>query len=273
MRAGGGVTYPSVLQALINENVNESVKVANCGVGGETSLSICARAGVYQPLAVAESVTIPAEKNEVEIKLTSSVLRQGGQDAFQPCVIGGVKGNLRIEQESISSPEYRYFFKRTEGTGESVTLGKDTVVRSLAYESYADYVSIIFIGQNGGWEDNAELIAQQRALIERTGADRDRFLILGITSSGREYRAALENAMQEEYGDKYVNLREYLSTEGFEKSGITPTEQDLTDISTGCVPQSLRVDSVHFNAKGYTLIGNYAYERMRQLGYLDSLRK
>jgi len=41
----------------------------------------------------------------------------------------------------------------------------------------------------------------------------------------------------------------------------------------GKVPPSLLADYIHFNAKGYTVIGDLIYERMKELGYFDDLQE
>jgi lysophospholipase L1-like esterase len=68
-----------------------------------------------------------------------------------------------------------------------------------------------------------------------------------------------------------VNIRQYLLDYGLADAGITPTEQDLTDIANGMVPQSLRPtgDSYHLNAAGYTVVGKYLYKYVKQLGWID----
>lgn len=78
--------------------------------------------------------------------------------------------------------------------------------------------------------------------------------------------------MQEEYGDQYINLRQYMITMGMSDAGLEPTEADIERIAEGLVPASLLVDDmVHFNAMGYTLIGNLVYERMYELGYFGEI--
>ncbi|MDP4193365.1 MAG: hypothetical protein Q8858_17510 [Bacteroidota bacterium] len=77
----------------------------------------------------------------------------------------------------------------------------------------------------------------------------------------------MEQAMVKEYGDKYVNLREYLSTKGLSDAGIKPTSEDTKAMSSGSVPPSLLSGKVNLNAKGYKLVGNLVYKRLVDLGY------
>lgn len=80
----------------------------------------------------------------------------------------------------------------------------------------------------------------------------------------QELQAMSIQIEEKEYGDRYLNLREYLSTKGLEDAEISPTDEDIKYINSGSVPQSLRVDGVHLNKIGYKLIGNVIYERMIQ---------
>ena len=73
--------------------------------------------------------------------------------------------------------------------------------------------------------------------------------------------------MKKYYGNKFVNLRDYILEYGLEDAGITPTNQDITDIASGEMPTSLRNDSVHFNAKGYQIVANCIYQQGKILGY------
>ena len=63
-------------------------------------------------------------------------------------------------------------------------------------------------------------------------------------------------------------LSQYLVEYGLQDAGITPTAQDLIDISNGVVPSSLRADAVHFTADGYTILAQQVYNKLEQLGWL-----
>lgn len=266
---GSGVNYPNVLRDRISEELRETISVVNLGIGGETSATICARAGVYAPLTVTEEVTIPAETEKVEIFLNQNVLRSVlGESGINNCSLNGVEG--KIDSNRVSETEWKYYFQRSErGTEQTVLAG--TQVVTYASVNYKEYASVIFIGQNGGWEGDPQvLIAQQRALIERQTENADKFLVLGLTSGSREERGKLERALRQEFGDKFVNLREYLSNEEMlSASGMELNEKGAEQTAAGIVPDCLRIDGVHFNAKGYEMIGNYVFERMNELGYFE----
>lgn len=268
---GSGVNYPNTLRARIAERIKEPIPVVNLGVGGETSITICARAGVYDPLSLTEEVIIPAKTERVEIFLNQAVLRRSPPTSgVNDCEIGGVEGTITIEQESATSTEYHHYFQR-HTKGEEVTVPAGTQVVTYASVNYKDYASVIFMGQNGGWDNDPQvLIAQQRALLERQTENADKFLILGLASGSREERFSLEQTLRQEYGNRFVNLREYLSNEEvLSAAGMSLNKKGVEQIQAGIVPDCLRIDGVHFNAKGYEMIGNYVFERMNELGYFE----
>ncbi len=79
--------------------------------------------------------------------------------------------------------------------------------------------------------------------------------------------------MQEEYGDQYINLREYMSSKAMADAGLVPTEEDIKLMESGATPYSLMVaDRCHFNSTAYQLIAKLIYDTMDKLGYFDDVR-
>jgi len=269
---GNGVTFPNVLQGLISESKLD-IPVENMGVAGEDTNTILGR--VESVPFVVGSFTIPEDTSEVEIWLTSSngnavwPLRQG--DKMNPVIINGVEGTIRIEQDSVDSADFTYYFQRTSA-GESVEVEEETVVETIGSSSFDNYIPIIFIGTNGGYDDEEDLITQINT-IRDMGKYNEKYIVLGLTTGNAESNEYLESLMEEEFGERYINLREYLVENGLELAGLEATEADLDAISEGSIPPSLLSDEVQFNAQGYTIIGQAIYERMNELGDFDKVRK
>lgn len=272
---GGGVTYPLTLEAMIRENLDlpYPVPVVNMGVGGETSITILGRNGAI-PYVLSEDLTIPADSTSVDVCYTAkegqkvAPLRQGAA-GVNPVVIGGIEGILSITQETHVSKEFSYQFTRTT-PGEAKTVPAGTVIVTDASSKYLNYLPVVYIGQNGGYTDFADLIRQQRAIIDHQTANQDRFVIVGMHTGTAESRAPLEKAMLDEYGDKYINLRQYMATDAMADAGLEPTEEDLRLMAQGSTPYSLMVpDHCHFNSTGYALIGKLIYKTMDKLGYFN----
>ena len=297
--AGGkGVSYPAVLEGLIHANYctpynlsdlfihrfpqfaeemdySFSVPVVNMGVGGENTDTILGRNGAV-PFVTVNDFTIPAGRTPAEIVFESengdpvAPLLQGNA-GMEWVTIEGVKGVISIEQESYVSSSYRYFFTRSEAGGEVfVPAGTELVTQGST--DYKDYLMVLFIGQNGGYDDVEELISQQKAMLAHQTANNQRYIIVGLHTGTAADRAELEEAMQREYGDHYINLRAYMSEQAMDDAGLVPTLTDQQSMARGETPPSLMVDGVHFTPTAYRLIGQLIFERMETLGYFDEIK-
>ncbi len=297
---GGGTTYPLVLQELIKENIVDPfnaendfemnrglfkkydydlgiVPVVNMGVGGEDTKTILGRNGAV-PFTVKENFIIPANTEPVEIKIEGGVpLRQGnaGMDSVE---IAGIPGVIAIEQESYSAVEYTYRFYRSE-PGTAIEVEKGTEIITSGSGRYLDYLIIVFMGENGGYTDVSELIEQQKAIVNHQRENSQSFIIVGSHTGTEEEKVEIESALEKEYGEKYINLRTYMSSQGITDVkkilgvDIALTEKDKEMMGHGMTPESLLSDTVHFNQYGYELIGHLLYERMDKLGYFDEVRE
>jgi len=269
--------YPTYLARMFNVTLSSGIVVQNYGVGGENAATIVGRSGAI-PFVVSEAFTIPAEKNvPVEIKFTSedgtavAPLRQGGA-GLEWVSIDGIRGTLNIVQESHLADTFSYTFTRTEaGEAKEVAVGTEIVTRASTEE--LNYLPIVYILGNKYDGNVDKLISQQRALIERQTESNhpDRFIVIGFRHNSTS-NLVEEVAMEAEFGDRFINLRLYLSTVAIYEAGITPTLQDYQKMAYGMSPSSLMSDSTHLNDKGYELLARLVYTRMDQLGYFDEIR-
>lgn len=272
MGAGGdGTTYPNVLAKLTG------LTVYNMGVGGEDTKTIACRQGSRTMMV--NNITIPATTTNVEIGSYDNFydnlgeiiapLRQG-DGGINICSIAGIEGNLSVTQTDSASKDTKYYFERLKA-GEEVSIKEATPIVTNASIERKDDITIIFIGQNGGYINIDDLISQQKDMIKYTG--HDKYIILGLTSGSTIERTELESRMEQEYGDKYINLRDYLSNYGLKDAGITATSVDEEQIKQGIVPDSLRSDNVHGNKYFYELIGKQIYNKLIELNYLNDKQK
>ncbi|MDR0505332.1 MAG: hypothetical protein LBH32_00730 [Dysgonamonadaceae bacterium] len=272
--AGGeGTTYPSILQSLLGSDF----QVINCGVGGENSITIAARQGGI-PMILTKSIELPADNSIVIIEerfpWISSwngsfvyPLLQGGESTINNCIIDDVECIIGWTGTAWNDPNGRYSIQRANAGNAPVTLREKSIVYTSSMKQYIDmFANVFFIGQNLGYANNADLVAQYKAMIGFSKCKN--YVILGLTSGTKAERASLEELMTREFGVNYINLREYLSTKGLSVAGLTPTQADMEAMKEGKVPPSLLSGSVHFNAKGYELIGNVIYNHLRYLGII-----
>lgn len=276
---GNAMSYPTALQNYIDDSISVmcpeakelgiSIPVVNMGVGGEDTNTILGRNGAV-PFITSSAFTIPAEEKSVAIKFISengnpvAPLIQGNA-GMEFVTIGRVKG-------VISRSGNGYVFTRSEA-GDPVQISKGTEIITAGSEPYREYIAVIFIGQNGGFTSYDELVEQQKAIINHQTKNKDKYIIIGLHTTTPSCREDLEGLMLEEYGDKYINLREYMSTDAMKNADLTPTQSDISAMEGGNVPPSLlSTDMLHFNSDGYEIIGKLVYDRMEQLGYFDVLK-
>ena len=272
---GSGTTYPNVLQSLLGDEF----QVINCGVGGENAITIAARQGGI-PMLLAHSVELPADNSEVIIgdkwnslisswngRVVAPLLQGEAAETVNNCFIDGIECVIRWTGTAWNDPKGLYTIRRVSADSLPVMLNEKSVVFTSSMKKYkSQFANVFFIGQNLGYADNADLVSQYKAMIDFSNCRN--YIILGLTSGTGKERAELESLMTKEFGDYYINLREYLATQGLQDAGITPTQMDIDAMQNGEVPPSLLHDHVHFNAKGYELIGKWVYQQFQYLNRL-----
>ncbi len=267
LTAGTDGSYPAFLREILAKK-HVITEVINLGVGGENSLTIAGRMGAI-PFRV-DSFVIPASPEKVEVELIQpckesvNPLTWDVKDGINPCCICGVEGILSAENTEKGRT---YYFERTS-EGEETAVNEGEKVETYANTAYNNYIYILFMGENGGFTDTENLIEQQQAIIDTQTQD-DRFLIIGLTSGTAEERAEMESMMEAAWGENYINLREYFTDIKFLNNyDIFLSESDMADIDEGRVPMCLRSDDIHYNEKGYEILADIVYTRMKKLGYL-----
>lgn len=265
---GDGETYPKALRRIIVRQLTangypQSVPVVrNLGISGETSLEIACRGG----LTMRTQSPIRINQGERRIfRITAdggkavSILRLG-DTGVNPVKIGSVVGRLdRIDDEN------HYTFTPTHVRYQD-TLPKNSRVVTYAAAHYRSAIPVIFIGQNGGYSNTADLIRQQKAIIHNQIGAEHQYIVVGLHTGTAKQRTALEKKMQQTYGDHYINLRKILSKNGTKIAGIKTTKEDRRMMRAGMVPASLLADDhLHFNAKGYRTVAKVIYARMTAL--------
>lgn len=276
---GNGITYPSVMQA----ELGNDYKVINGGVGGENVYTIAARQGGVLSF-LANEVSIPMDKTEVEVgDITDSgihclkidgnefilpLLRQGqgSNNVVNPCYIDDIPCTLRWSGSSYADTNGKYFLK------SNIELSKvhKVVAKSPIY-FYGNtlrnsYALVLWIGQNGGFKTVDELKELYKKAISHSGCSN--YVIIGLHAYNKTIEEEIEKQFKQEFGNHFIDWRNYLLTRALDDANITPTEQDLADINNGLCPTSLRYDNAHLNATGYTLLAKQILNRFKYLGVI-----
>lgn len=144
----------------------------------------------------------------------------------------------------------------------------DTSV-NVNYESVVSFFPIIFMG------DNRTDLNDTKALLDRQSmyiGDHDRYIVVGPTRGTKAEMENFEKAMTETYGDRFINLREYMSTDGLPSLELEITNEDRAAMEQGRIPPSLlRSDGLHLNDNGTRLLSYLTVDRMEELGYFDEI--
>ncbi len=263
---GNGTTMSSVTSDLLG---NQWL-VKNMGVGGENTLTIGARQGGI-PMYIKESIIIPASGFYVQIPTglfstydDSSVFPLiQGSGGINPCYVDNIKCELiRLNGD--------YYIGRTDFVdSEHVTQPNTHINTSLSKQTRG--ITTIFMGQNGDYSSPIDFLNQIDLFVDHKGDEN----VIIITSHINGTPDVVE-PIREKYGEKHIDLKEYMSTQAIydaidygllPDNGTYPTAEDLNGMNNGYTPESLISSGVHFNAIGYELLGRLRYEKGIELGY------
>lgn len=303
----GSLNYPYVLQTYINtylcniydfsstiENAADfarlkwddykvSIPVVNMGAGDESSYTILGRAGAI-PYVVYKDFVIPAGLETVPIEFTSENGKKvtpltGGDAGINPVVIDGIEGTLSIDSEAYNlNGTLRYFFTRTS-PGAETPVAAGTAIKTAATDLYRDYIHVVLVGVYGEYVGADDLVRQVRALLARQLKNPERFIVLGPYINA-QYGAstfeldAVDSAMMQAFGNRYISVRKYLVGDGYADADISPTGEDQYYINQNIVPPSFKVasHSEELNSRAHKLIGRLVFNRMDSLGYFDEIK-
>lgn len=276
--AGGqGTTYESVMQA----ELGDSYKVINCGVGGESVYPITARQGGIVSF-LANEVYLPKDKTEVEIgtktdsgvhclkldgtEVTLPLLLQGQGNSVNPCYIDDIPCNLRWSGSSYADTNGKYFLKSNKELSKIHKIVAKSPIYFYGNTLRNSHALVIWMGQNGGFNTVDELKELYKKVISHSGCSN--YVIIGLHGYNKTTEEDIEKQFKQEFGNHFIDWRNYLLTRALDDANITPTEQDLADINNGKCPTSLRYDQVHLNATGYTLLAKQILNRFKYLGII-----
>ena len=302
----GLLNYPYVLQTYINtylcdiydlstsiENAtdysrldwkkyNINIPVVNMAAGRESTYTIMGRAGV-DPYVVSKELTIPAEAEPVEITFTSSEGKEvtpltGGDAGVNNVHIAGIEGRLSLSTDNYSGTQH-YFFTRLS-SGEEAAIPVGTVIETASEEFYRNYIHVVLIGMYGEYSNADDLVQQVKTLLARQTQNSDRFIVLGPYSDklytfSSYQMEAVDKAMLQAFGNRYISIRKYLIGDGYIDAGKTPTRDDEYYINQEIVPPTFKVssNSEELNSLAHRLIGKLIYTRMDNLGYFDEIKE
>lgn len=259
---GNGTTYGTVLSSQLTSG-GYSYNVINLGGGGERCNSIISRVGAV-PIML-EPFTLPADTSTVQVNfhindgeaLSFHAMMRG----VNPCYVNGIECTLSLSGTS-------YLLQRNVA-GTSTQFIRPIPLVTYAYKNYRNSeIAVVWMGTNNGDYTVDQIIQKQQLFVDNLKTDK--YVIIGLTAKNVFSDIANYNiAMAKRWGNRFLDIRDYILGFGLAEAGITPTTADTTAIANGQMPPSLLYDETHFNAQGYTVIGNALYRKLYHLGYLE----
>jgi hypothetical protein len=274
--------YLNKLQELLGNNYI----VRNWGVGGEPISSIMLRMGATS-LVYPNSFELPKDGTEVEVarktgetgfKCTYNnteipLLLQGNNSMVNPCFVEGYECTLTRKSIDTGQPSYSsnsyWTLKLNNTTTRNVKVNKySSLLCNTAKQIANGYARIIWMGTNGDYNNNLQELVNANKLAVESSVTK-RVIVIGLHLLSKENGESYEKMMYKEFGNKFFNIRQYCITNLIYDAGITPTEQDLEDMTNGICPQSLMIDGTHFKPEVNNAIGTKIYNMMVGLGYVE----
>ncbi len=263
-----GTDNTNFVADLQNKLNNEGYKipVTNLAVRGENMLTILGRIGVV-PFVIAKDVTIPAKADLIDIDLDSSedglvwpLAISSDSSNFNPVNIAGhegmIGGDVRTDPET--GENRHYFVRMTDG--EPFTIPAGSVINTSSDDEFKDFAHIIWVGENDKW-DNYELLSDYiERIIASCGANKSRYLVLGLIGGSSESTKEYDRIMEASFGSHFLNVRKYLAGVKLEDVDVEFTDEDKQAQSRGEVPQCfLQQGGLVLNDKGYNVLLDYVY--------------
>lgn len=279
-------SYSAYLSAITGKTVK------NMGIGGETAQTIAARQGGLTiapsgPFTLGSSAGSSVTFTEGSFNdLTGGHIVPRSKSGYcygweGTCYLNGIPGRItKLEVNGSVKPRTLIsltFTRSEDGEALSVNEGESRILIPNGNMVKGD-INVIFIGENGWHDINNDGVINEvdlgliiDAMIKAT-PNPEKTIIIGLTTGTAQSREDMEELMQAKYGQRYINMRAYLSNRNtLENAGVEVTQTDLEKIAVGALPTSLWRDSsdyVHMNSKGYEIIANKIYQTMQSLGFL-----
>ena len=293
-------------------------KIYNGGSSGDVSNTIAARQGGIQLVINSKDFTIPADTAPVAIDGLYSSKNFWFTDASadnpsiytliarfslinpMEIVVEDENGNetARVEGRITIDGATATHFTRTT-PGEAVTVPAYSKVVTFAAKNLRNPdLTIIYMGQNGGFKSLDTLYKQYRSMIDYAFPEGpENYIVLGFHNHNTLATWNTENAYWDFFGgadgfgvneaagrpvSRFVNLyteltgvnwKEYVVASGAAPSADDIRPEDAEYVAKGMVPYSYwfypAKDDIHPNEYGAKAFATAVYKKIVELGYLD----
>jgi hypothetical protein len=93
----------------------------------------------------------------------------------------------------------------------------------------------------------------------------DKYVIVGSVTGDESTLQPYEKAMEDKFGDRFINFREYLISDAYDNYEIKLNSKDIAAIRQGSVPPSLIMNGSKLTDQGSKILADLIYHRLRQL--------
>lgn len=275
MKGSGG--EESILEVLSKEL---KVSYKNFGVGGLKSNSIAILQGGIPMRLVLKNQEIK-ESGSTEITYYNTEPINFQTEQYREGFIDSIEGKIeRLSEKENKRKTIGYTFIPKDINAPVKV--KDTVVfRFKDAIEYNNEWTIIWAGRNDrkSGDDVFQTRDNIQAMIDHLGENaKKHVLVLSICNgiADREFKGStphtnivrLNTVLKETFGDRFIDVRDYMVNKAIYDMGITPTPEDIEDIEKDCIPRSFLKDNVHFNTLGYEATGKYIAKVIKEKGWI-----
>lgn len=248
--------------AFISKYTNSSL-VYNVATHGDSIMTMAAREGGV-PFYISPC-DIPASKKSVEITLENEYENQLIPDfsknaGLNPCKVKNVEG-------VISKKNDKLYFTRSESGNEAIVDGPTTVT-TRAMELRLNDITVFFVGSDSLYKNTDRLIEVYKKVVNNLKTDK--YLIIGPVAGKDEEIKNGNEALEEAFGSKYLNLLEYLCRDAVSEYNIEFSSYDRNKAEKmSSIPEFyLAQNKNYFNETANDIVGKKIADKLKELKYI-----
>jgi lysophospholipase L1-like esterase len=238
------------------------VKTVNFGVASQGSAEVAVRQGGLKPLITLAGNALPS-RSATAVNVAAISPNDGWTQYAKAGTmtmhgsLAGVSGTLQ-HTETPSGPTYS--FAPDAAPESTVQVPPNTQFVGDQGAMYRHAIQIIWVGTNNSSQTEA-IKRDIASMVNWLDPNSNRYLIVNTIP---EVTAALAAT----YGPRFVNLREWLASDGLMASKLSPTPEDVAAAAAGAIPPSLTVDGTHFTQVAYTAIGHHLADVVKAMNWI-----
>lgn len=250
-------SYAGIMAVLKNRTIY------NIAAAEDSLVAVAGREGGI-PLMVTPFI-IPNDKTPVEIIIDNADGERMYLDfhknaGLNPCVINGVEG-------MISKMNDKLFFTRA-ASGDRMMITEPSAIETRGMELRRDDITVFFVGSDEIFSDPAKTVKIYRKMADSLGSN-DKYIVMSPVIGDRATLEAVENAMEAEFGEKFVNTRKLVCQSTDRVAEIYEVSEDgVKQANNGDIPAEYFFDENYFSEKGSYAVGLIASDALENLGYL-----